>query len=203
MLGVDASEPVARLDGAADLVAEQRHYVVGQCLEAAEIRFAARIQITFAAQGVDQGAEQLLVEELGGVDAVQGAEAFRHHQAVRFQLLRLDVGLGQHAGQHDGVALQGLLDAFGQEQQAHLVAGVDPVAAVAGLDQLLAQQLGQQGIDQFRQLVLFAAQEEFGLEQGVDVDTAGDDLAAEIPSHRSIRAATREGMANRCSMLLR
>ena len=66
---MSTSEPVARLDGAADLVAEQRHYVVGQCLEAAsaEIRFAARIQIAFAAQGVDQGAEQLLVEELGAL----------------------------------------------------------------------------------------------------------------------------------------
>ncbi len=130
---------------------------------------------------MDQGAEQLLVEELGGVDAVQGAEALRHHQAVRFQLLRLDTGLGQHPGQHDGVALQGLLDALGQEQQAGLVDRIDPEAAVAGLDQLLALQFGQQGIDQLWQLILFVAQEQLGLEQRVDVDAAGDDLAAGDP----------------------
>ncbi|MNH18815.1 hypothetical protein D3C79_785340 [compost metagenome] len=81
---------------------------------------------------------------------MQGAEALRHHQAVRLQLLRLDIGLGQHPGQHYGVALQRLLDALGQQQQAHLVARVDPVAAVARLDQLLALQLIQQGIDQLR-----------------------------------------------------
>ncbi|MNZ43468.1 hypothetical protein D3C78_610710 [compost metagenome] len=130
---------------------------------------------------MDQGAEQLGVEELGGVDAVQGAEALRHHQAVRLQLLCLDIGLGQHSGQHYGVALQRLLNALGQQQQAHLVARIDPVAAIARLDQLLALQLGQQGIDQLRQLLLFVAQEQLCLEQRVDVDAAGDYLAAGDP----------------------
>ncbi|MNV04188.1 hypothetical protein D3C71_944790 [compost metagenome] len=130
---------------------------------------------------MDQGAEQLLVEELGGVDAVQGAEALRHHQAVRLQLLCLYAGLGQHPGQHDGVALQRLLNALGQQQQAGLVARIDPVAAVARLDQLLALQFGQQGIDQLWQLLLLVAQEQLRLEQRVDVDATGDYLAAGDP----------------------
>ncbi len=45
------SEPVASLDGAADLGAQQRHYVVCQRLEAAQIRLAARVEVAFAAQG--------------------------------------------------------------------------------------------------------------------------------------------------------
>ncbi len=89
-------------------------------------------------------------------------------------------------GQHDGVALQSLLNALGQEQQAGLVDRIDPEATVAGLDQLLALQFGQQGIDQLRQLVLFIAQEQLGLEQRVYVDATGNDLAAGDP--RSARS---------------
>ena len=89
--------------------------------------------------------------------------------------------LGQYPGQHDGVALQGLLNALRQQQQAHLVGRIDPVAAITGLDQLLSLQRVEQAVDQRRQILLIITQEQLGLEQRIDVDAAGHDLAAGDP----------------------
>ena len=114
-------------------------------------------------QTQQQGLEQTLVAELRRMNAVQGRQTFRHHLAVRFQLSQGDARLLMDLGQGDGVALQRLLNALGQQQESHLLFRTHPVAAIVLLDQGQIMQGICDGSDLQIQLIEFVTQEQLVL----------------------------------------
>ena len=77
--------------------------------------------------------------------------------------------------------MQGLLNTFCQQQQTHLVARINPVTAIAQLNQLLGLQGIEQAVYHRRQIFFLIMQEQLCLEQRIDVDAAGHDLAVGDP----------------------